>query len=121
MKHCLVVDDSSVVRKVARRILELNEIRVSEAADGTQALEMCQSVMPDIVFVDWDMPVMNGFDFVKLLRATPGGDQPRVLFCTSENDVAQIARAIRAGADAHMMKPFDREIFEAKLLEEGLI
>jgi two-component system chemotaxis response regulator CheY len=121
MKHCLVVDDSSVVRKVARRILEMHDIRVSEAADGTQALELCQAAMPDIIFVDWDMPVMNGFDFVKLLRATPGGDQPRVLFCTSENDVAQIARAIRAGADVHMMKPFDREIMEEVLEREGLI
>jgi two-component system chemotaxis response regulator CheY len=96
-------------------------VRVSEAADGSQALELCRQAMPDFVFVDWSMPVMDGFEFVKLLRATPGGDQPKVIFCTVDNDVAQIARAVRAGADEHMMKPFDKEILESKLHAAGMI
>jgi two-component system chemotaxis response regulator CheY len=121
MKHCLVVDDSSVIRKVARRIMEAHGVRVSEAADGTQAIELCRQAMPDFVFVDYSMPEMDGFEFVRLMRSTPGGDQPKVIFCTVDNDVAQIARAIRAGADEHMMKPFDKDILEGKLHAVGMI
>ncbi|MCC6983448.1 MAG: response regulator [Bauldia sp.] len=121
MAHCLIVDDSSVVRKVARRILEDFELSVSEAEDGRQALEMCRSAMPDAIFVDWFMPVMDGFDFVKALRAEEGGERPKVVFCTTENDVGQIARAMRVGADELMLKPFDKSIIESKLQDVGLL
>jgi two-component system chemotaxis response regulator CheY len=67
------------------------------------------------------MPVMDGLEFLAQLRKLDGGDRPKVVFCTTENDVAHIARAIRAGADEYIMKPFDREIVEAKFLEVGLI
>lgn len=122
MKHCLVVDDSSVVRKVARRIMEDLEFAVSEAEDGVQALEACRQAMPDLILLDWSMPVMDGVEFLaKLRQAETGGDQPKVVFCTSENDVAQIAKAMRAGADDYLMKPFDREHVEAKLQEVGAL
>jgi two-component system chemotaxis response regulator CheY len=65
MKTCLVVDDSSVVRKIARRILEGLEFQVTEAEDGSKALEICQRQLPDAVLLDWNMPVMDGFDFMK--------------------------------------------------------
>lgn len=121
MKHCLVVDDSSVIRKVARRILEDLDFIISEAEDGQQALDVCSEQMPDAILLDWNMPVMDGLEFLKALRNLDNGEYPKVVFCTTENDVAHIARAIRAGANEYIMKPFDREIVEAKFQEVGLI
>ena len=121
MKSCLVVDDSSVIRKVARRILEDLDFEIAEAADGKEALASCEENMPDAVLLDWNMPVMDGLDFLVELRKLDGGSNPKVIFCTTENDVAHIAKAIRAGANEYIMKPFDREIVEAKLQEVGLI
>jgi two-component system chemotaxis response regulator CheY len=121
MKHCLVVDDSSVIRKVARRILEDLAFNVDEAEDGSEALEMCRQAMPDLILLDWNMPILGGVEFLAALRAEPDGRKPKVVFCTSENDVAHIARAMRAGADDYILKPFDREIVEAKLQEVGLL
>lgn len=120
MKQILVVDDSPVIRKVARRILEGMRFQTSEAEDGRQALEACAFLMPDAIFVDGHMPVMDGFEFVKELRKMPGGAKPRVVFCMSENDVAQTARARHYGVDEFMLKPFDREIMEATVHEMGL-
>ncbi len=121
MKRCLIVDDSSVIRKVARRILENFGFTVIEASDGRQALDTCTKEMPDAILLDWNMPVMDGFDFLRALRAMPSGDRPKVVFCTTENDLAHIARAMHAGADEYIMKPFDKEIVEAKFQEVGLI
>ena len=120
MKHCLIVDDSAVIRKVARRILEGLGFRVSEAEDGEQAVIACRSEMPDAILLDWNMPVMDGYEFLKQLRLLPRGEGPKVVFCTTENDVAHIARAMRAGADEYIMKPFYKEIMTAKLQEVGL-
>ncbi len=121
MKTCLVVDDSSVIRKVARRILEGLQFKIAEAEDGQQALEACRREMPDAVLLDWNMPVMDGYEFLKSMRRLPGGDRPKVVFCTTENDVVHIARALHAGANEYIMKPFDKEIVEAKFQEVGLI
>lgn len=121
MKTCLVVDDSSVIRKVARRILEDLDFTIAEAEDGRAALESCQKDMPDAILLDWNMPVMDGLEFLTALRQEEGGDRPTVVFCTTENDVGHIAKAIRAGANEYIMKPFDREIVEAKFQEVGLI
>jgi two-component system chemotaxis response regulator CheY len=121
MKTCLVVDDSSVIRKVARRILEGLQFEIAEAEDGERAIESCRVNMPDAVLLDWNMPNVNGFEFLRMLRKMPGGDHPKVVFCTTENDVAQIARALHAGANEYIMKPFDREIVEAKFQEVGLL
>lgn len=121
MKSCLVVDDSSVIRKVARRILEDLSFEITEAEDGKQALSACESKMPDAILLDWNMPVMDGLEFLSALRDMPNGEAPQVVFCTTENDVGHIARAIRAGANEYIMKPFDREIVHAKFQEVGLI
>ena len=121
MKRCLIIDDSSVIRKVARRILEGFGFTIREAADGRQALDLCVAEMPEAILLDWNMPVMDGFEFLRALRAMPGGDRPKVVFCTTENDLAHIARAMHAGADEYIMKPFDKEIVEAKFQEVGLI
>jgi two-component system chemotaxis response regulator CheY len=121
MKTCLVVDDSSVIRKVARRILEGLDFQIIEAEDGEQALHACQKQLPEAVLLDWNMPKMDGYEFLRQLRRLPGGDGPRVVFCTTENDVAHIARALHAGANEYIMKPFDKEIVEAKFQEVGLL
>jgi two-component system chemotaxis response regulator CheY len=121
MKTCLVVDDSSVIRKVARRILEGLEFQIEEAEDGEQAIEKCRQRLPDAILLDWNMPKMDGYDFLRLLRRLPGGDGPKVVFCTTENDVAHIARALHAGANEYIMKPFDKDIVESKFQEVGLI
>ena len=121
MKTCLVVDDSSVVRKIARRILEDMNFQITEAEDGEQALASCKEAMPDAVLLDWNMPVMDGYEFLGNLRRMPGGDAPKVVFCTTENDVAHIARALHAGANEYIMKPFDKDIVTAKFQEVGLL
>jgi two-component system chemotaxis response regulator CheY len=121
MKHCLVVDDSAVIRKVARRILDELSFSSSEAENGREALDQCRMSMPDAVLLDWNMPVMDGISFLVALRKEQGGDEPKVIFCTTENDVEHITRAITAGANEYIMKPFDRDIVEAKFHEVGLI
>ena len=121
MKTCLIVDDSKVIRMVARRILEGLNFAIAEAGDGQKAIDSCRGRMPDAILLDWNMPVMDGYDFLKAMRRLPGGDVPKVVFCTTENDVAHIARALSAGANEYIMKPFDKEIVEAKFQEVGLI
>ncbi|OSQ39658.1 response regulator [Thalassospira mesophila] len=121
MKSCLVVDDSKVIRMVARRILEELGFEVVEAEDGMEALEKCFADMPDAVLLDWNMPIKSGIDFLRDLRAAPGGDEPVVVFCTTENDLEHIQEAITAGANEYIMKPFDSEIIQAKFEQVGLI
>ena len=120
MKTCLVVDDSKVIRKVARHILETLEFEVSEAADGQEALDACRTSIPDVILLDWNMPVMSGMDFLRTLRRTADGNRPKVVFCTTENGVGHIRAAIEAGADEYVMKPFDRETLQSKLQIVGL-
>ena len=121
MKTCLVVDDSGVVRKVARRIVETQNFSVIEAEDGEKALEACKLSMPEAVLLDWNMPVMDGLEFLVNLRRMPGGETPKVVFCTTENGMDHIARALEAGADEYIMKPFDKDIVADKFREVGLV
>jgi two-component system, chemotaxis family, chemotaxis protein CheY len=121
MKTCLIVDDSSVIRKVARRILEGLDFQITEAENGEEAVEACRLQIPDAILLDWNMPKMDGYEFLRALRRLPGGDRPKVVFCTTENDVAHIARALHAGANEYIMKPFDKDIVEAKFQEVGLL
>jgi two-component system, chemotaxis family, chemotaxis protein CheY len=121
MKTCLIVDDSGIIRKVARRILESLEFQILEAENGEQAFETCHRELPDAILLDWNMPKMDGYDFLRALRRLPGGERPKVVFCTTENDVAHIARALQAGANEYIMKPFDKDIVEEKFQEIGLI
>ena len=120
MKSCLVVDDSRVIRKVARRIGEDMGFEVSEAGDGAEALAWCRSAMPDAILLDWNMPVMTGIDFLRELRKQRDGDRPVVVFCTVENDPTRIHEALDAGAAEYIMKPFDSDIVQSKFAEAGL-
>jgi two-component system chemotaxis response regulator CheY len=117
----LVVDDSRVVRKVARRILEANGFTVAEAENGKDALDSCRAGLPDFVLLDWNMPVMDGITFLRALRKEFGPDNPAVIFCTTENDMAHIEMAITSGAQEFIMKPFDDEILVGKLGQVGLL
>ncbi len=121
MKSCLVVDDSRVVRKVARKILEDLKFECTEAADGAEALARCKERMPDAILLDWNMPIMTGIEFLKKLRLERNGEKPVVVFCTTENDMDHISEAIRSGANEYVMKPFDSEIIESKFQEAGLV
>ena len=177
--------------KFARRILEEMDFQIIEAEDGEKALEACKRSLPDAILLDWNMPVMDGYEFlgsairmqrVSLsmipasfaksraaswkrwisrsskprtarqalevckrgacrkrscstgtcpswtalnssahLRRMPGGDAPKVVFCTTENGIDHIARAMNAGANEYIMKPFDKDIVAAKFQEVGLI
>ena len=120
MKSCLIVDDSKVIRKVARHILETLDFAVDEAEDGRVALDRCDVAMPDVILLDWNMPVMSGMEFLRALRTSDVAPQPKVVFCTTENDIAHIRAAIDAGADEYVMKPFDRDTLQAKLQIVGV-
>ena len=117
---CLVVDDSRTVRKIARRMLEANGFTVCEAEDGSLALTACREAMPDCVLLDWNMPVMNGLDMLKALRAD-GYDDTKVMMVTTEAENDFIVRALDAGADEYLMKPFDDEALTEKLAIMGLV
>jgi two-component system chemotaxis response regulator CheY len=121
VRTCLVVDDSRVVRKVSRRILEEIGFDVAEAADGMEALAWCRTAMPAAILLDWNMPVMDGLEFLIQLRREPGGQTPVVVFCSVENDSDHISRALEAGAVEYIMKPFDSDIIECKFAEAGLL
>ena len=120
MKHCLVVDDSRVIRTVTRRIMEDMQYTVAEAEDGMSALRSVREKMPDLIFLDWNLPTMKGVEFVKSVRGQQNGDHPVILFCTTENDATEVAHAMAAGANEFIMKPFDGTLVRSKLVEIGV-
>ena len=119
-KTCLVVDDSKVIRKVARHILETLDFTVEEAGDGQEALDAVAIAVPDVVLLDWNMPVMSGIEFLRALGERNVQPRPKVVFCTTENGTAHIRAALDAGADEYVMKPFDRDTLASKLQFAGL-
>jgi two-component system chemotaxis response regulator CheY len=121
VKVCLVVDDSRVIRKVARRILEGLGFEVAEAGDGAEALGWLRTVTPHVILVDRNMPGMSGLEFLRELRASPRGEAPRVIFWSAENDLERIREALSAGADEYIMKPFDGDIVASKLAMAGVL
>ncbi|AZO11762.1 MULTISPECIES: response regulator [unclassified Mesorhizobium] len=108
MKRCLFVDDSSVIRKVAKRILGGSDIAVIEAANGLEAAEICATDMPDVIVVDGGLPDMPAVDLIRRIRAMDGAVKPQILVSLVEVDVASIMRAKRAGAQGYLLKPFNR-------------
>lgn len=120
-KSCLIVDDSKIVRKVTRKIFESLGYAIDEAEDGSVALDSCKRQMPDLIMLDWHMPVMNGIEFLRALRQLPEGGVPVVIFCTTETEFSRIQEAIMAGANEYVMKPFDDDIIKGKLEQLGLL
>ncbi len=114
-KQVLVVDDSKIVRKVTRKMLEPMGYEVHEAEDGQQAVDFCKNNMPDVILLDYNMPVMNGMDCLQGVRALPnGGSDVVIIFCTTVNEMDFIQKAIMAGANEYVMKPFDADILQGK-------
>ncbi len=121
MKHCLVVDDSRVIRKVACSILQKHDFETGEAEDGMTALAACRARMPELILLDWSIPNSNVMEFLRTLRRERGGSQPVVVYCTTENDVERIHEAMMAGANDYMLKPYDRASVAETLTQVGLI
>lgn len=120
MKKCLIVDDSAVVRKLARMMIESFGFSCHEAGDGAAALDHCGADMPALILLDWNMPVMDGMEFMQALRAMPSAAAVKIIFCTTENNMAAISAALDAGADEYIMKPFDVDILQSKIRQVGL-
>ena len=110
-----------MIRKVASRILELLHFESAEADDGPKALEHCAQSMPDVILLDWNMPRTDPLDFLRTVRRLPGGSQLKIIFCATENDPVAIGRALRAGADDVLLKPFDHKAIQEKFEDIGLI
>jgi two-component system chemotaxis response regulator CheY len=114
--RALVIDDSRAVRMIIGSILRELNMEVSEAANGREALDQLQRT-PDIelVLVDWNMPEMNGLDFIRAVRAQADYAGLRILMVTTEAEGAQVTRALNAGANEYLMKPFTKDVLVAKL------
>ena len=121
MKQCLIVDDSDVIRKVVRRLMDRMHFEISEADSGQAALAQCSKHMPDVIILDWLMPAMTGIELMDALKDSKHDRLPYVLYCTTENDPADLSRAFAAGADDYLLKPYTREDLSAKLVGAGLI
>ena len=116
---CLIVDDSRVIRKVSSKIARSLGYVAIEAENGEEALARCKQAMPDLVLTDWNMPEMDGIEFVSKLRAIPTPKEPVVVFCTSNGGAKDIHDGIAAGADDYIVKPFDEAALKAKLEKLG--
>ena len=117
----LVVDDSRAMRAILTRLLNGLGFDVAQAGHGEEALGVIDAgTRPDVILVDWNMPVMDGLEFLINLRQLPNGGSPKVLFCTTESDVKHITKAMQAGADEYIMKPFNKQIVKSKFEEVGL-
>ena len=121
MTSCLTVDDSKVVRKAIIRMLNELSITAREAADGQEALAACAQEMPDFILLDWNMPIMNGLEFLKTFRSNKANDHVNVIFCTTENELHKIQEALVNGVNEYIMKPFDLEVLKNKLIQIGII
>jgi two-component system chemotaxis response regulator CheY len=107
------------MRSVSRRVVQSLGFTALEAENGQEALARCAVSMPDLILLDWNMPVMTGIEFITALRAQPGGTGPKVVFCTTENEPAIVGRGIAAGADGFVTKPFDDKTLSDKLQRIG--
>jgi CheY-like chemotaxis protein len=114
-RRCLIVDDSRVIRKIAQKIVCDMGYEASEAENGEEALARCKATMPDLILLDWNMPVMGGIEFVTRLRRLPSRLRPTVIFCTSKTGAKDIHEGIAAGADDFLVKPFDKAQLREKL------
>lgn len=121
MTTCLIVDDSKIVRKVVRRIVEVFGFTILEAENGREALEQARATAVDVMILDWNMPVMDGMECMKAIRADTEIHQPKIIFCTTENEFNKIQQAMMNGADEYVMKPFDEAIIAGKLSQLGII
>ena len=126
MMRALVIDDSRAMRRIVGTILKDFGYEVREAGDGRQALDLLQEGsqegwVPDLVTVDWNMPVMDGLQFVSAVRANPAYRSMTIMMVTSESEHTQIVRALAAGAHEYVIKPFTADAIRDKLALLGLL
>lgn len=117
----LVVDDSKVTRGMIGRILREFGFEIIEASNGLEALEKVRIERPELALVDWNMPEMNGYEFIKAVRSDPEYDYMKIMMVTTESDIDQMTAALEAGANEYTMKPFTKEIITEKLAILGVI
>lgn len=122
MKNCLIVDDSSTIRKIVRGMFEGFGFSCVEAENGQAALDYCtRGKKPDLIMLDWNMPVMSGIEFIRKFSAARTAAMPPVIFCTTENQISFIEQALGAGAVDYIIKPFERDMLRDKLVSLGLL
>lgn len=120
-KTALIVDDSSTIRKIVRGMLEGFGFSCAEAENGQVAYHYCARTRPDMIMLDWNMPVMTGIEFIRALPSIFTHDIPQVIFCTTESDMAFISQALDAGAVDYVIKPFEKNILREKLIQLSLL
>lgn len=120
--RALVVDDSRATRTIIKRMLNEVGFEVVEATDGLDALRRLKDIgQPDVLLVDWNMPEMNGYELVCALRRNPQYQDVPLMMVTSETELAQMAKALEAGANEYVMKPFTKEVITEKLTLLGVL
>ena len=120
--RAMVVDDSRAMRHMLGKMLKALGFEVSEAGNGREGVERLKDLgVLDLALVDWNMPEMNGYDFVCAVRADPAYDSMRVMMVTTETEMEQVAKALAAGANEYVMKPFTPAVLTEKLSLLGVI
>lgn len=120
-RSALIVDDSRLVRAIVRNMLEPLGFDISDAASGREALLQCEVKSPALIVLDWWMDDMNGPEVAAAIRAREGGDRPRILLCSTETRVGEIRKAMRAGVDSYLLKPFDKGKLAHRLQRFGFL
>ena len=120
-KYCLIVDDSDIIRRVTKQMLNGLRFDTGEAVDAIDAVTRCRTAMPDVIVLDWSLPEVSGIDCLQALRKLPDGKKPAIFYCTTENDPVAFKRARAAGATDVLVKPYDRETLRRKMAEAGLV
>lgn len=121
MKNCLIVDDSSTIRKIVRGMFTEFGFSCTEKENGQAALDYCLQNKPDVIMLDWNMPVMTGIEFMRNLITLPHGTDMPVIFCTTESDMSFIELAMSYGAADYIMKPFEKDMLRDKLIQLQLL
>ena len=121
MSQCLIADDSKIIRMLLNKIMSNLGFDVTEAEDGEEVVELCQLNEPDLIIMDYHLPVLEGIDAMYKIRSSRISKQPKIIFCSSLNDITIIKDALDGGADDYIIKPFDEEIIISKLAILGLV
>jgi len=121
MKSCLIVEDSALIREITVRIVKDLGLSPSEAASSREAVEQCRAAPPDVIFLDWDLPMLGALEVLHGVGGLEIERRPAIVLMATENDPQQFVLAKAAGAAFHVLKPFDRDSIAAVLVEAGVI
>lgn len=120
--RALVVDDAKVVRRILAKLVKEYGFETFDAEDGADALKVLENIgTVDLMLVDWNMPNMNGLEFVKAVRKNDAHAAAKIMMVTTESEMDNVIQALEAGADEYVMKPFTKESINEKLALMGLI